>query len=71
MQLKPSTCKKIELGQWMFEASGVGISRAMGIDRGAEMFEVHENYGVERVDVRRTQSRQFKRKIGTAPTMCG
>ena len=55
----------------MFEASGVGISGAMGIDRGAEMFEVNENYGVERVDVRRTQSRQFKRKIGTAPTMCG
>jgi len=44
----------------MFEASGVGISREIGVDvsvsswRGAEMFEAHENDGVERVDVRKT-----------------
>lgn len=30
-ELKPST-GKIERGQWMFEASSVGISRAIGVD---------------------------------------
>lgn len=51
----------------MFEASGVVSSW-----RGAEMFEVHENNGVERVDVRSlTQCRQLKRDIGIALMMCG
>ena len=68
-ELKSSTCKKIliEWGQWMFEASGVDISRAMGIDRGAEMFEVHETMEWKEW----TRSRQFRREIGTVLTMYG